>query len=158
MSGKVTLRAKGDSRAARGFLRGAAAVKPTVLAEFETELGPRLLRVSRQAAPHGRGALERGLRFRLRGRAAGGAELRVESTVRSAEGFPYTGVTRFGHRSAFIYPKRKKALRTPWGPRRKVRGYHPVVDWGYVASIGAKEHVERSSRRIGRSIQVAIGS
>lgn len=47
----------------------------------------------------------------------------------SEEGYDYAPVTRFGHRVERIYPVHAKALKTPWGPRAWVRGYHPDHDW-----------------------------
>ncbi len=140
----------------RGFRRGADSLDGIVARELATELGPRLLRVSRQAAPHQRGALERGLAFVPSRTSRLGVE--VISTVRSAEGYPYTDVTRFGHRKAWIEPRRKKALRTPWGPRKRVRGYKPSHDWADDAYSLAQPHIARSADRVGRQLAAAVAT
>ncbi len=140
----------------RGFRRGADSLDAIMARELSTELGPRLLRVSRQAAPRKRGALERGLRFTAARTSRLGVE--VISTVRSPEGFPYTDVTRFGHRKAWIEPRHKKALRTPWGPRRRVRGYKPSHDWADDAFSLAQPHIARSADRVGRQLAAAVAT
>ena len=127
--------------------------------EFEHNLGPRLLRITRYKAPHKTRRLERGLRFRVRGRGVDGAELRVESTARSDSGFAYTRVTRFGRGP--VVPRRKKALAFKIGARtiivKRVRGYHPARDWVDDAYLAARPELERSSFRLGRRVQAFIG-
>lgn len=154
--GKATFTAKVERGAARAFRRGATWLRGGVQRELQQDLLPRLIRVSRQAAPEQSGRLSRG----LRGRSAG-KTVEVISTVRSPRGYSYTGVTRFGHRQQFITPKRKKALAFSIGGRRlvrkKVRGYHPSHDWADDAQRLAQPHVARSARNIGRDLQAAIG-
>lgn len=144
---------------AGGFGHAARALPNIVQREFSDSLGPRLLRITRYAAPRKSGALERGLGFRVKGAGASGAELRIESSVRSSTGFPYTRATRFGRRA--IVPIRAKALRFTAGGRtifaRRVRAYTPSRDWGYTAYLAGRPEMERSSFRIGRRVQAFIG-
>lgn len=84
----------------------------------------------------------------------------VLSTVRSAAGYPYTGVTRFGHRPAVpdrIDPKRGRALRFTIGGRvvyrASVRRYHPAVDW---ATRGLPDAERIATDRWGREVNSAI--
>jgi len=122
-----------------------------MLREFKTELGPRLVRVGRQTAPYEHGGLARGLRAGV----GPGLSVELKSTVRSKEGFPYTGVTRFGRGP--IIPKRKKALAFTVGGktivRKRVRGYKPAGDWADGTERAAQPHIARSARRIGRQLQ-----
>lgn len=155
MSGRVTFTAQVSSREARRLRATAARVRPVLADELNRELAPRLVRVSRQAAPERTQALARGLRTRPNRGTLPGVE--VVSTVRSAEGYPYTGVTRFGHRKRWIEPIHKKALRTPWGPRRRVRGYRPRGDWADTAHRLAQPHIARSAQRVGRRILSVTG-
>lgn len=71
-------------------------------------------------------------------------------------GYDYVGVTRFGHRVARIYPKRAKALRTPFGPRASVRGFHPASDWrdDALPEIAAQARV--ITMRLGRRIETLL--
>lgn len=150
--GKITLTA----RIVSGFKRlGRGTVRRVTESEFRGELAPRILRVGRQTAPSDSGRLSRGLRVdaRTRGR---GMEVELRSTARSAEGYPYTGVTRLGHRQPYIYPKRARALATPWGPRKRVRGYRPSHDWADDTMRAAQPHIRRSGQRIGRRLSAAI--
>jgi hypothetical protein len=146
---RVTITAKITTRL-RDFFGGRRAGR-IMLREFQTELGPRLVRVGRQTAPYAHGGLARGLRHRV-GR---GLSLELESTVRSKEGFPYTGVTRFGRGP--IVPKNKKALAFSIGGKavvvKRVRGWKPAGDWAEGTQRAAQPHIARSARRIGRQLQ-----
>lgn len=155
MTGRATFTVEVSRGATRYFRRAAGRVQPELRQELYGELAPRLVRVSRQAAPERSRALSRG----LQAQPAEGGPLGVEvvSTVRSAEGYAYTGVTRFGHRKRWIVPVRKKALRTPWGPRRRVRGYHPSHDWAQDAQRLAQPHIARSADRVGGRILSVTG-
>lgn len=143
--------------AARGrrFLGRPGMVQSALRREFAGELAPRILRVGRQTAPHRGGALSRGLRATVL-RRGGDVGVELKSTVRSRRGYAYTGVTRLGHRARWIYPRRAKALRTPWGPRKRVRGYRPSHDWAEDTFARSQPHIARSSRRIGRQLQGEI--
>lgn len=154
--GKVRLTATVVGQAAARLLRGSRLVRPIVRREIQDDLLKRLLRVSRQAAPERSGALSRGLRgFPV------GEGVEIRSTVRSARGYNYTGVTRVGHRQRWIVPKRKKALAFSVGGKRlvraRVRGYRPRFDWADEAHRLAQPHVARSANRIGRELQAVIG-
>lgn len=156
MARAVTLRAQVTTRASRRLRRGARLLPGTVRREIHGDLLKRLVRVSRQAAPEGKGALSRG----LRGIPAGDL-VEVRSTVRSSRGYNYTGVTRVGHRRRWIVPKRKKALAFTVGGkrivRRRVRGYRPRYDWAEKADRLAQPHIARAADRIGRELQSVIG-
>ena len=157
---RATFKAKLVPGAARALRRGASSARGIVRRELNQELLPRLIRVSRQAAPERSSRLSRGLQGRpsVRG---GGTAIEVVSTVRSPRGYNYTGVTRFGHRTRWIVPKRKKALAFSIGGkhlvRKRVRGYRPSHDWAADAHRLAQPHIARSARRIGRDLQAAIG-
>lgn len=153
--GRATFTAEVVTRVSRHLFRASRSVDPIIRRELQGDLAPRLLRVSRQAAPERSSALARGLRA-VPGR-GGRISVEVVSTAKSEDGYPYTGVTRFGHRKAWIEPTHKKALRTPWGPRRRVRGYRPAGDWADTAHRLAQPHISRSADRIGRQLQAAVG-
>ena len=139
---------------ARDFFGGRRAGR-IMLREFQTELGPRLVRVGRQTAPYDKGALARGLRAGV----GPGLSIELKSTVRSKDGFPYTGVTRFGRGP--IVPRRKKALAFSVGGKavvvKRVRGYKPPGDWADGTQRAAQPHIARSARRIGRQLQGVSG-
>jgi hypothetical protein len=148
--GRVTFRARVVDQSRRLVKRGT--VRSAIRQEFEGELAPRLVRIGRQTAPRRSGALGRGLRAVV-GRSIAGVGVDVRSTVRSRQGYPYTGVTRFGHRQARIYPRHGRALSTPWGPRAWVRGYRPTHDWADDTNRAAQPEIARSAERIGRRLQ-----
>jgi hypothetical protein len=90
---------------------------------------------------------------------AEGAGLRVAVTVHARNpetGYDYVGVTRFGHRVARIYPKRAKALRTPWGPRASVAGFHPATDWRDDALPAVHAALQATETRLGRRIEALL--
>jgi hypothetical protein len=153
--GGILATAKIVAERGRRFLGRPGMVQSALRREFAGELAPRILRVGRQTAPHSKGALARGLRSTVFRRGADtGVELK--STVRSRQGYPYTGVTRFGHRKRWIEPRRARALATPWGPRARVRGYRPARDWADDTHARAQPHVARSAQRIGRQLQSEV--
>ena len=154
--GRATFTARVETRQGGVYRRAARGLRRLIGEEFRSNLGPRLLRISRRSAPHDGGALQRGLRSFATG-FLGRAGVEIRSTVRSEDGYNYTGVTRVGHRVAFIEPKHSRALRTPWGPRKRVRGYKPTHDWADDAHLAAQPEVERSGRRIGRQLQAEVG-
>lgn len=153
---RVGLTARVEGNVSRSLLRGSRAVRGILRREIHGDLLRRLVRVSRQAAPERTGALARGLRG-----VPAGLGVEVISTVRSPRGFPYTGVTRFGHNVRWIVPKRKKALAFEVGGqriiRRRVRGYRPSHDWADDALRLAEPHVQRAARRIGLELEAVIG-
>jgi len=158
--GRATFTATVERHDGHRFSRGARQAKLIMLREFEGDLGPRLLRVSRQAAPEASGKLQRGLHSEVRLR-AGRVGIEIRSTARSDTGYPYTGVTRVGHRSAYIEPRSKQALAFMIGGRqlirKRVRGYHPSHDWAEDAHFASKPHVVLAARRIGRQLQAVVG-
>lgn len=158
--GRVTATASVENRDRGALARGARGARAAVVAEFTQNLGPNVLRITRYQAPHKTRRLERGLRFRVKGAGADGAEMRIESTAVSDRGFPYPRVTRFGRGP--VVPRRKKALAFKVGGktivRRRVRGYHPVRDWVSTAYLKSRPELERASFRIGARIQAFIGS
>lgn len=118
-----------------------------ILDVFAGQLAPRLTRVFRSFAPHRSGRLERGLNAKVSSR---GGRIGVEVTSTGAvsdEGFPYLRITRFGHATNKIVPKRRTgahgrpaALAFEGIVRRSTRGYHPSHDWvedAYAAAEGA---------------------
>lgn len=82
------------------------------------------------------------------------------SDVKSEEGYSYTGVTRFGHRTQYIYPRRAQALRFSIGGKtifaKRVKGYHPSRDWVESGIPGVETQAELSSQRVGRQIAASM--
>lgn len=154
--GRVSVDVYGARAAAGAMLRGAQLIPRAIAEDFRAELGPRLSTVVYpDAAPKDSGRLAEEITHEVRGQA-----LQVISPVRSPEGFPYTGITRFGHTVAFIYPRRARALRFEIGARTvfaaRVRGYNPGSDWAARALPRANEEVADAADRIGRRIERAI--
>lgn len=84
---------------------------------------------------------------RLTGRFVTGFEI-VAGAAR--DGFSYLDVTRFGHRTPVIVPKRARSLKVhaegrdhPPIRRRFVRGYHPARDWVEVGTNQASRAILR---------------
>lgn len=140
--------------------RGARGQRGIVVDEFSRNLGPKMLRITRYKAPHKTRRLERGLQFRVAGKGADGAEMRIDSTAVSDDGFAYTRVTRFGRGP--IVARRGKALVFKINGRtifaKRVRGYNPGRDWVYDAYTASKAELERSSFRLGQKVQAGIGA
>ena len=151
MSG-ATFTAKIVTRA-RGFFGGRQSVRTVLESEFRGQLAPQVLRVGRQTAPRQSGRLGRGLRIAV-GRRGRGVGIELRSTAQSKDGFPYTGVTRFGRGP--VEPRRKQALAFAVGGkhlvRKRVRGYKPSHDWADDTMRAAEPHVARAGQRIGRRI------
>lgn len=90
---------------------------------------------------------------------AKGYGLNVMVTVEARDpetGFDYVAVTRFGHRVARIYPTRAQALRTPWGPRASVSGFHPATDWRDDALPAIEAQAEVVVGRLGQRIEAIL--
>lgn len=140
--------------------RGARGPRSIVVDEFTQSLGPKMLRITRYKAPHKTRRLERGLQFRVAGKGADGAEMRIDSTAVSDDGFAYTRVTRFGRGP--VVAKRGKALAFKIGGKtiivKRVRGYRPGRDWVYDSYTASKPDLERSAFRLGQRVQAAIGA
>lgn len=93
-------------------------------------------------------------------------------------GYDYVGVTRFGHRKAYIEPRADRAratvmltgsrrgtvrrgnasLRFVIGGRvlyrRRVRGFHPAVDWAETAMPQVNQAAEHAMKTLGHRIVV----
>ncbi len=148
---RVTARVEGADRLASRF-RLAAAELPTILQRELYLLARSHTRIMRSVAPHETGRLAS--RIQPEPRASG---YQIISPVRSPEGFPYTGSTRFGRGP--VVPRNAQALRFTIGGRvifaSRVGPYRPAGDWadeGYPAAVAA---AERSASRIGAQV-VAI--
>ncbi len=155
--GKATFKAEviGARGAADKMLRGSRQMRPVMFEELD-RLAGRTTRIMRSVAPHRSGKLAGNIHPEI---ISSGFQL--VSDVASEEGFHYTGVTRYGHQTAFIYPRRAKALRFTIGGRvifaKRVRGYHPSRDWVEAGIPGSRAEASRSSERVGRRI-VAVMS
>jgi hypothetical protein len=135
------------SRAGRG-------IQIVLLDEFAGNLAPTLTRIARDFAPHDSGRLERGIKAEVRS-AGGRITLNLLSTAVSDTGFPYTQVTRKGHRE--IRPQRAKVL--AWRGRGGgftfatfVRAWKPDGDWVQKAEGSWEQEIDRSADRIGRQV------
>jgi len=140
------------ARQIAGRMQRAAAELPAIMAsEMRGRLSPALVRTYRPFAPRRSGRLRGNIASRV-----GGTSLQVESTARSDEGYPYTGVTRYGHRAKRIYPRRAKALRFVIGGRvvfaASVKGHTVDHDWAQDALPGARHQVAAAGRIIGRKV------
>lgn len=150
--GQVTFGLKVVGRARR-LVPGA--VRRVTDSEMRGELAPRILRVGRQTAPSGRTKrLGRGLKVDVQ-RQGRGVGITLRSTARSAEGFPYTGSTRFGRGPVEARKARALRIPVPGGAifRKRVRGYKPSHDWAEDTHRAAQPHVRRSADRIGRRLE-----
>jgi hypothetical protein len=89
-----------------------------------------------------------------------GGGFMLVSDVKSEAGYSYTGVTRFGHRTTFIYPRRAQALRFQIGGKtifaKRVRGYHPSRDWVESGMPAVQTAASQSSDRVGRQIAASL--
>lgn len=120
------------------------------------------------------------------GRFSTGRQFAIIATARNRSGYDYVGVTRFGHRNAFISPRvdrerasvvstRKArrdvthheglpALAIPsrkGGPpifRHQVRGFHPPYDWADVANEMVKRETKHVSDETRRRIEIRFNS
>jgi hypothetical protein len=92
-------------------------------------------------------------------------------------GYAYVGVTRFGHKMQYIYPRKDRrasrvlstrrarqrgtqaALRLELGPglvifRRRIKAYRPAVDWADEAMPSIRREAETVGRRLGERLMV----
>jgi hypothetical protein len=120
------------------------------------DLGERVELVFAAFAPAQTGRLGRGV---VATRA--GYVLVVRSTARDpSSGYAYTAVTRFGHRAAWIYPRKAKALRFRIGGRTvfasRVRGYRPRSDWARDALPAIDQAAQQAAVRLGRTLEAVI--
>ena len=106
----------------------------------------------RQAAPKKTGRLARGIRSRI------GIDGFVISMNATNNGYNYGGVTRFGHRTAFIEPKdprRMLRLNLAGGSfiyRARVRGFPPATDWAGQTRVQLRSALRRESVLLGRQV------
>lgn len=157
--GKVLVRASVRGARRSGFPLNAAGRRAQgILLDQMARLAPDLTRIGRAYAPHDTGRLERGLKASVRSY-GGRITVQLLSSAVSDEGYPYTDVTRKGHRVAWIYPKPpRKALRFYWRKAggivyaKRVRGYRPSRDWVDPAYRAFDAEVSRAEDRIGRQI------
>lgn len=145
----------GARHAAEGIRRGSRMMEPVMFEEMD-RLAGRTTRIMQGVAPKRTSALAGRIHPEI---ISGGFE--IISDVKSEDGFSYTGVTRFGHRTQFIYPRKAKALRFTIGGRvifaKKVRGYHPSRDWVESGLPGSEAEAAKSSERVGRRIVAVMG-
>lgn len=158
--GKAVFRASTRSARRVGHELSAAGrrIQPILIDTF-AGLSRDALRITRAYAPHRSGRLERGLKARVRSY-GGRVVVEVVSEARSDTGYDYLPVTRFGHRAAFIFPVKAKALRFYVGGqlvfRRFVRGYRPTRDWVDDAFRAVEIELDRASAEIGRKIDRTV--
>lgn len=164
--GTAVLRANVQGyRRVEGKLRGAGRIiQPAINAEFRGRLSGRMLNIARDYAPEETGRLSEHLVVPVSTRAG-----RVFATLRSpvrdeGSNYPYTGVTRFGHRKAYIYPVRRPVLRffwhrySRWHTAKRVRGRRVAFDWVERARPRIERETAQSAQRIGRVIGTRIVS
>lgn len=111
------------------------------------------------AAPRKRGRLRKSIRARVSFR-GGIVRVTVGANARSRRGFEYTNVTRFGHRRAVIYPRRKSRLVFSYMGRRhvvmSVKGYRPSRDWVLDGIVVATPMIDRSQQRLERALEIEL--
>lgn len=161
-------RSSGGQRAAREMRQAARGIRRVMFEQMQLSQ-EQLTDVFRDFAPydefedmdtiHLRDELEARLSF-PRGR----IRITVHSPVRGAGGatwapYPYTGVTRFGHRGV-IRPRLRRRLRWVRGGvtyfRSRSAGYHPVRDWVDEAKPEADRVSERIAERVGRVVYTRL--
>jgi hypothetical protein len=153
---KVVFRAsvRGARRAGRSITWTGRKIQTEIIRAF-ADLGLDATKIYRAFAPHASGRLERGLKAHVRS-FGGRVRVEIESTAVSKAGYPYTDVTRRGHRKRWIYPVTAKALRFPINGRigffKRVRGYRPARDWTEPAAAAVDRKVDQVAGRIGRVI------
>lgn len=116
------------------------------------KLGPRLSQIYAAAAPKKTGKLAAEIRSEFTGIDA----IQIISPVKSATGFSYTRITRFGHNVAFIYPRKARALRFEIGGRtifaKRVRGVHVDHDWADTGFPLARNEVISAAKELAASL------
>jgi hypothetical protein len=156
--GRVSLSVTGAGRAAAVLRRTGASIRQDMDLEMRS-LGERLETVFAVAAPKGRtGRLSRGIRSVP---SPGGFAIRADAQ-NPETGYDYVGVTRFGHRAAWIVPRQARALRFFIGRRmvfaRRVRGYRPASDWVEDALPAVRAEEMAAVTRLGRRIDSRLGA
>lgn len=155
----ISVKTVGAGDVARNFDRAARALQDRLIRELR-RLAPDVVETVRFFAPVDSSDLANRLAVRLSFLARQPKFTVVSPTTHG--GYPYTAVTRFGHRKAII---QGRPLLTIHGPGRteitrlatSVRGvghggpYKPH-DWVATAAPLVNDHVERAGARLGRSI------
>jgi hypothetical protein len=121
------------------------------------------------------GRMSRGVKATVAGDTA---LVRVDA-VDPRTGFDYVAVTRFGHRVRRIVPRhepkdgryiapipnvgprwvsKRAALKTPFGFRASVRGFHPAQDWAALALPDVQKAAEDRMAALGRGFAVRVGT
>lgn len=154
---------QGYRRVAGRLSAAGAAVQPLLNAEFRSRVSPGVLAAARGVAPRDSGLLQSELRAPV---SSSGGRVRVilRSPVRDPREphYPYTDVTRFGHRVKVIKPKRGEFLRFPasrtgrWISVRQVQGYHPGHDWVEDVESEAEAITDAAGESVGRTIATRI--
>ena len=153
---------RGYKRTAGRLSAAGRAVQPIILAEFRGTLSGEVLEIGREFAPEDVGRLKNELTAPVSSR-GGTVRVTLRSPVKDPDsGYAYTGVTRFGHRKKVLLPVKAERFQfysTPAGrviSPKKVKGYHPKVDWVAEAQPVIAEVVEQSGEEIGREIATRI--
>ena len=77
----------------------------------------------------------------------------VNAVAKNPEtGFDYVAVTRFGHRLELIFPRKARALWTPYGYFAYVRGFRPTGDWAARAWPQVKAAAEKVADKLGYKV------
>lgn len=131
-------------------------IQRALLDTFRGDLSRDMTRIARRWAPKRSGLLHERIETRVHSR-SGRIFATLHSQARNPQtGYPYTGVTRKGHRRRWIYPKRARFLRFEIDGRvifaRRVRGYRPKYDWGERAAAEIDRELGRFEAQIGRRI------
>lgn len=153
---------RGYRRTAGRLSRAGRTMQPVILAEFRGQLSRDALTILRDHAPEETGALKREMTAPVFSR-GGVVRVTVRSPVRDPQSrYPYTPVTRFGHRRRYIVPRRAKFLRFFWRKAghwvmlERVRGQHPASDWVRDAEPQVLVEVDRAGERIARVVTSRI--
>lgn len=153
--GEVRFRFEGAGRVAVQLFDVAGSVGPEAR-QAVRESGEESVFIFRTKAQRRTGRLHRGIRSRM-----GGDTATVSATARSARGFDYVAVTRFGHRVRVIRPVHAKALRFRVGNRilfrHSVRGYRPHGDWRDKAMPAVDRTARSALDRAGARIIARVG-
>lgn len=154
-SADLTARFSGAGGVAVRLRTAAASVGPETRRAVG-EAGEESVFIFRVKAPYRTGRLRREIRSRVSGDTA-----TVAANPRSSSGFPYVGVTRFGHRVRSISARPGRFLRFVVGGRvlfrKQVRGYRPAGDWRDLGLPAAERTVQAAGARAGQRIVARVG-
>lgn len=167
-----------DEGAGDQILRGAARLREEMRQLKQDVAADAELIFAAHALKGSTGKLSRGITSKVVGDA-----VHVEAHAKSRAGYDYVGVTRFGHRNAWIvprhpakakrfYPKTARAfpingkffssirgfaaLSTPFGYRRRVRGFKPSSDWAADALPEIQAEAQRQLDKFGRGFTARL--